>query len=322
MVNLEDVPLCYFCKCPGKPKYTGCMDLSLASTTKQTWDFSECPQCQLLWLNPRIPQAAIGQYYSANYGQFLEPIKDPKESKAYYYLKALFNRVSRLPMASDAFWPELEGLPPGRVLDFGCGTGRAAQQFKKLGWEYLGLEPSAEMFQRAQAEGRTYVKFQSLKDIDKNEDFDLILLNHVIEHLYDPQVSINKLTQHLNKNGKMLLSTPNLDSLYLKLFKKNWACLHVPYHTFIFNSKHICQILTSAGLKNTKVSYQLLRNVNETYVAKCLGLNLYAKKLNFRFLTFKLIYCFVNIFTQIVSIFKKSANENMTVIATNEDFAK
>jgi SAM-dependent methyltransferase len=41
----------------------------------------------------------------------------------------------------------------GRCLDIGCGTGVAIPELKRLGWDVVGVDVSAEMLKRAEASG-------------------------------------------------------------------------------------------------------------------------------------------------------------------------
>jgi SAM-dependent methyltransferase len=94
--------------------------------------------------------------------------------------------------------PELEkhgGLRVGRVLDVGCGTGRAFDPLWQRGWEYWGCDSSSKMLRiakakpRARAEGRYPVGYLFEADACDLPDLpagpaDLVLaLNDVINYL-------------------------------------------------------------------------------------------------------------------------------------------
>ncbi|HEY6731922.1 MAG TPA: class I SAM-dependent methyltransferase [Solirubrobacterales bacterium] len=94
--------------------------------------------------------------------------------------------------------PELEkhGLGKGRVLDVGCGTGRAFAPLVRRGWEVWGFDGSPAMVERARAKNLTAPVEQraarifradarELSDIPLLcEPFDLVLLlNDVVNYL-------------------------------------------------------------------------------------------------------------------------------------------
>ena len=53
------------------------------------------------------------------------------------------------PMRDDVLLPMLDSLPPGRVLDAGCGTGAVTQQLVERGHEVIGIDGSEGMLSRA-----------------------------------------------------------------------------------------------------------------------------------------------------------------------------
>lgn len=84
------------------------------------------------------------------------------------------------------------GLLFGRVLDIGCGTGRAFGPLLARGWEVFGVEPSAEMRRVAREKyqrydgNRVHLAEWDARSLQKwtSEGFDLaLLLNDVVNYL-------------------------------------------------------------------------------------------------------------------------------------------
>jgi SAM-dependent methyltransferase len=48
-------------------------------------------------------------------------------------------------------WLRTGGAIAETLVDIGCGTGRHAREFSRLGWEVFGVDASAEMIERARA---------------------------------------------------------------------------------------------------------------------------------------------------------------------------
>ena len=77
--------------------------------------------------------------------------------------------------------------------------------------------------------------------------FDVITLNHVIEHVHEP-IKVLKLCHELLKpGGQLWLETPNIDSFGYARFKKNWRGLETPRHLILFNRSSLTQAFISAG---------------------------------------------------------------------------
>jgi 2-polyprenyl-3-methyl-5-hydroxy-6-metoxy-1,4-benzoquinol methylase len=113
---------------------------------------------------------------------------------------------------------------PGRLLDLGCGNGRLLYRAKRDGWEVKGVELSAETADRVQAEiGVPVLAVNFLEMTPAAEDvsrFDLVCLRHVLEHLPDSLLAMNKIRKMLAPGGMVLLEMPNIEGIDTKL--KRW----------------------------------------------------------------------------------------------------
>ena len=65
---------------------------------------------------------------------------------------------------------------PNSLLEIGCGPGIMLNEFKKLGWDTLGLERSEEMASQARETYDIYVKSGDLTQLETIKKFDLIIL--------------------------------------------------------------------------------------------------------------------------------------------------
>lgn len=101
-----------------------------------------------------------------------------------------FNHLNDYEMWFGVLLPELEtrGLKKGRVLDVGCGTGRAFEPLLRRGWEVHGCDVSAGMLAQARAKfGDTVpLDLADARELPKFGEFELVLaLNDVVNYLID-----------------------------------------------------------------------------------------------------------------------------------------
>ena len=98
-----------------------------------------------------------------------------------------------------------------RVLDVGCGTGNFAREIAKKDAKYvLGIDYADEAIKIAEKNNKEKnLKFKKLDVIKLDEKFDIIVSIGTIEHMDNPIKIIKKLKSCLNKNGKIILTTPN-----------------------------------------------------------------------------------------------------------------
>ena len=117
----------------------------------------------------------------------------------------------------------LNSLPPGRILDIGCGLGWLLSALKP-GWERHGVEVSRFAAEHASQWGKIFVgELAEAKYPD--EYFDVVVMYHVIEHMEDPVGAILEVRRILKLGGTLLLGTPDFDSGCARRFDENYRLL-------------------------------------------------------------------------------------------------
>lgn len=161
-----------------------------------------------------------------------------------------------VPPARARMQKEYRNLPrlhrPGRVLDVGFGDGSFLRNAEQIGWEAIGIDTDPEVVKSAHASCLN-VHLTSLEEfLQPDCSFDVITMNHVIEHVHDPQTVLNTCHRLLRPGGTLWLETPNSDSLGHQFFKKNWRGLEAPRHLVVFNRKSLQSLLCSAGFRQVR----------------------------------------------------------------------
>jgi SAM-dependent methyltransferase len=148
----------------------------------------------------------------------------------------------------------LEGLVDGRhgdgqpkALDFGCGLGAWLDVLKARGWQTYGLEPGPRA---AEIAGREHT---ILTAIPTAATFDLIIVNHVFEHLRDPLGVARALAAATKNSGHLYVSVPDLSGLAV-------------HHSlsYVANERHIFSY-TSSSLRSLFAlsGFELIAHSNE-----------------------------------------------------------
>jgi SAM-dependent methyltransferase len=98
--------------------------------------------------------------------------------------------------------------PASSILDLGCGTGKHANEFFKLGYTVAGVDKSARMITIAQQQfGSDNIKFieADIRSVRTNRKFDVVVsLFHVMSYLtedIDLEQTFETAAVHLNKQG-------------------------------------------------------------------------------------------------------------------------
>lgn len=98
------------------------------------------------------------------------------------------------------------------VLDLGCGDGVVAEYLQnELGNKVVGVDISKKALEIARKRG---VKTR-LMDVEdelpfKKEKFDSVFWGDNVEHLFNPQIVLKEIRRILKKDGRLILSCPNI----------------------------------------------------------------------------------------------------------------
>lgn len=141
----------------------------------------------------------------------------------------------------------LHDSPPGEVLDFGFGAGQLLVRLRDLGWKVSGVEFDSKVLATACEELGIDAR-GSIFDFPANQ-FDVITLSHVIEHVPDPIATMRDCASRLKPGGRLILATPNTKSLGHKKFGADWRPLDPPRHLFLFSPESLAQCARKARLE-------------------------------------------------------------------------
>lgn len=136
----------------------------------------------------------------------------------------------------------------GRVLDVGCGEGSFLVRLRSAGWQgqLCGLEPEAGAAARARARG-IGVEEGTIERFDTSETFDLVVLRHVIEHVRDPLVVLDRIHGVLRPGGTLYLATPDEHALCARVFGRFWHGYDPPRHLWVFRPSGVHRLLAHSG---------------------------------------------------------------------------
>lgn len=191
-----------------------------------------------------------------------------REAKAFSFQPAL-NFEERIqqtnPIALDykKTFEELIGAKPYKVLDFGCGEGHLVTALLSLGVDAYGIEPDENALKRARLESSNSEKSrffvggaESVADetilneieqsnISKNQ-FDVIILNDVLEHLYEPKKFLESLSNLLLKPGGYIwISVPSASDQQIEILKEYAWSIMAPFHRTLFSPQGLNKVMTS-----------------------------------------------------------------------------
>lgn len=139
------------------------------------------------------------------------------------------------------------------VLDVGCGPG-ALLSALPVTWDKHGVDVSST----ALKEARRYATVHrgELPDIQfDNSIFDVVIMNHVIEHLRDPMLYLRTCHDLLQPSGLFLVATPDFDSGCARRFGLRYRLLHDKGHISLFTAHSFPRALQDIGFTVQEILY-------------------------------------------------------------------
>ncbi len=109
--------------------------------------------------------------------------------------------------------------PSMNVVDLAAGQGAFSQRLAELGMEVTAVDADPANWKVKELELITAdldSEFSS-QLTSKGQKFDLAVAIEIIEHLENPFRFVRECSKILNKNGLLLLTTPNVESMYSRI---------------------------------------------------------------------------------------------------------
>lgn len=142
----------------------------------------------------------------------------------------------------------------GRLLEIGIGNGNFLRTAQSAGYDSMGVEASGGLvgaFSRRSSLPVFHGYLEEFARESPHERFDVIVMNHVLEHIPDPVTALKQLRSLLREEGIIHLAVPNVDAWEAKL--QGWSAFE-PYHLYYFNPETLANIATGAGFTVTRLA--------------------------------------------------------------------
>ena len=142
-----------------------------------------------------------------------------------------------------------------KILDFGCGLGDFLNLAKKDGFDVVGYDSSSYVKEYVlEKYGIKILSSRLRSNLFRENSFDCIVIFDVLEHLPNFKLVLGYLHRWLNAGGKIVITTPNLESWDARLLGKYWYGFRkIPEHVNYFSPSSIRKVLSETGFKDISV---------------------------------------------------------------------
>lgn len=194
-----------------------------------------CVHCGLVQTNPRPSAQGLNTFYSNFYRRYYQGVVSP--SQAYVTKMRKEERFARA-VSFIRSHINLNDIK-GEVLDVGCSEGGFFKALRMSGFDgkLFGVEPNRSFAEYAEKTTNAKV-YESLDKLD--EKVDLVVLNHVFEHLYNPISFLSSIKKNLKKHSYVYIDVPDAEAY------KSIDDIHIA-HLFHFTTRTLSRIIADAG---------------------------------------------------------------------------
>ena len=238
---MKQVRNCPICQNDSFEKYLEVQDYTVS---QEKFQIMACRSCGFKFTSPRPDQDEIGKYYKAesyisHTNTSIGLVAKIYQAVRKYTLKGKLNLINQL-------YPQ-----KGKLLDVGCGTGMFLNEACENGWKVYGIEPDLGARQMAEEISKAIIETEILSSF-QNEQFNIITMWHVLEHVHLLNETVEWLNQRLSENGSLVIAVPNHESKDAEIYQEQWAAYDVPRHLYHFSQKSIKQLLEQKGFRLEK----------------------------------------------------------------------
>jgi SAM-dependent methyltransferase len=212
------------------------------------WDFVSCVDCGGVQLHPFPTVADLQRAYDVDYHGYEQ---EGEKGAIFGVLYALKTRLLKRKLRRFL-------VPEARVLDVGCGAGGFLEALRSLGLHDLtGIDFSERAISLLEAKGLAGVRGLFVDYDGPRASFDLISMNHYLEHTLDPRAELQRARELLREGGALVGELPGFDSYERRLFGRYWGGNHVPRHTLQLPQEFLVRLLVDCGFREVHVSHEL-----------------------------------------------------------------
>lgn len=162
----------------------------------------------------------------------------------------------------------------GNFLDVGCGKGDFLRYAASKLPNYIchGTELDKNLIEYIQGSSDEYYKKLNISKgdlLDCNFDsnnFDIVTIMHVLEHLPNPRRVLEEAKRILCPGGLLIIAVPNYQSFIRNIYGTSWPYFRYPFHLYHYSTSNLSLFLKDLGFEIIKAESYYFSSFHMAYL--------------------------------------------------------
>ena len=152
----------------------------------------KCINCDFVYLNPRIEEKNISNFYDINYQPFQKKVS---------FLNIIYKCLRKINFIFKYRIINRYNKNKDKILDIGSGDNFFSKSMNLKGWKSFNYD-------------KYNISNSNIQDLStlKSNSFNIVTLWHSIEHMYDINYVFKNINKLLTKDGYLYIACPNLNA--------------------------------------------------------------------------------------------------------------
>ena len=221
-----------------------------SSFQKDDFHYHRCADCELVYMSPRLNEAATLGFYNSELNRIYNINKfDAHDGNS---ADDLIN-YENLAVLRQFIGAERSR----RLLEIGCAKGNFLAQAEKQGFAVDGVELNRKNAEIAQRKIQGKIHTQDLFQLAlPAASYDVVYGRDLIEHIHNSDEFMREVARLLRPGGFILFETHNIDSLVNRIVKEKHTVIFGFEHPVHWSPKTLTRALARHGVITKSVHFQ------------------------------------------------------------------
>ena len=199
-----------------------------------------CKKCGLIQSNPQMSDLEYSKFYTSDlYREIYDGVNFLENlEKKYTNTNQIYEYIESIIIENNF----------NTIIEFGCAGGWNLLPFKNNNFRVTGYDYNRTLTNYGKDKFNLDLRQGSFDDvINQGEKYDVVILNHVIEHFTDLISDLQKIKKIIKPNGIIYVGIPNIELFGRGQFQNA--------HTYYFTPKTFSYYMHIAGFKTIKFGH-------------------------------------------------------------------